>query len=193
MRAIANAILGAAVLALPTAAQAPMTPRTPQAPITAQLLVANIQGAHQLSLETEFEPALAYGGRLTYWPKETVGIGVHALRSSPDVSTRDLSLSLQDPDVWLIGADLMVGTRMGVGGGRAMPYLTVGVGTKRLGFDDPYYAPAVNFGGGVAVHFGRIGLFAEAGPVFSELHRLGFWEGQTDLMFGGGVSASLGG
>lgn len=192
MRATVHAVLGVAFLALPSAAQAPLTPAAPQVPVTVQLLVGNLQGTHELSLETEFKPALAYGGRITYWAMETVGIAVHALRSSPEVSTQDLSLSLQDPDIWLIGADLVVGTRLGIGGGRVMPYATVGLGTKRFGFEDPYYAPAVNFGGGLAVDFGTIGMFAEAGPVFSELHRLGFWEGQTDLMFGGGISVSLG-
>lgn len=192
MQRILYSLLGVALLAVPASGQGVPTTLDP-APITVDVAAGALQGANELARETRFDPSLAYGGSLTYWVEPALGVGVYALYSDRSVSTLDNVLSGQELDMWLLGADVTVRGHLRTAGRSLVPYMKAGLGTKRYGFDEAYYAPAASLKAGVALPLGRMGLFLEGGPVYSELHDMGFWEDQIDWLYGGGLSIPLGG
>lgn len=163
-------------------------------PYQVSVLAGALRGAGELESDTEFESGPAYGAAFTYWAEPWLGVRARALRADPGLSTGDFVLTrVGAPDVWLLGADFVL-RRPFLNRGRTIaPYLAVGGGAKRYGFDDPYHAPAVQLGGGVEVSVAGFGVFGEATHVLSEFNRLGFQEGNADWVFAGGLSLSFGG
>lgn len=181
----------AGVLVVPAAAQT--HPFDYEAPVTFSVMAAGVAAADELARDTWFEPALGLGASATYWAAPSFGLRLRALRTEPSIRTDDPVLAGTDPDVWLLTGGLIARGHYHLLGRETLPYLRAELGTKRYAFDDPYHALAAELGAGVEFRAGRFGLFAEAGHVFSELHRMGFWENQRDWVYAGGLSVHLGG
>lgn len=191
MRAFMWTLAFLGLAALPLAGQSSAGPGEDR--LTVSLMGGTLQGAEELSHDTDFEAGPVYGLGLTYWHRPWLGLRARGLRGTPRVRTEDFALSRLDPDIWLLSGEVVVRRPFLNQGRMIAPYLAGGIGAKRYGFEDPYHAPAVTVGGGVEVRMARYGVFAEATHVFSELHRIGFQEGTRDWALTGGVSLSLGG
>ena len=192
MRVLGCTLLSAALMATPAFGQELAGPVEP-ARFNLDVFVGRLQGATELAHETRFEPSPAYGAAFMYWIEPGLGIGVQGVYSDLEVDTDYQLLSRQEPEVWMLGVDVAVRGRLNAVGRTFLPYLEAGAGTKRYEFDDAYYAPAVSLKAGVRAPLGPLGLFLEGGPVYSEMHNLGFWDDQVDGTYGGGVSIRFGG
>lgn len=147
---------------------------------------------------SQFLTGGTFGGALTLWPTESVGIRASVLRGKTEVdSNAGAGLNRQDPTVWYYTGDVI--GRPNIQALRQWgwsPYVFAGLGIKSYSFAAAKHIDktsdfAAQLGAGLEYRYGPAGLQLEARGVASPFKHLGYNDTQRDLVYTAGITLSL--